>query len=433
MGDREGEESYGFAPRGQQARRDAAKTSRLMPNRQRSVPNPARMAMPPPYSQERTETPVWLWLGIGILLGIGATLLTSSLWLPSSGEVDLVDLEANERIPMTSGVASANEATLSTATAVTPSAAEEPAAEPSAAGAASINGATSTLRSDAEAEPLAVPESVEARDLATSVAALEADIDAALSSINRAGESDAPGQDSSPTIEVNLDQIDGPGAEALPEQATIERLLPADDTPAKQDTEAAAGDIGHDTSDVETTLAVQVTDRDAQAAEELKEELKEEPNPDEADVNESVRQDLADLIPAPQEIESRPSPPAADVAKKDVSDGTDIAVLTPAISSSPPPSRTSGAAAQGSGRLYRVQLAAVANEAAAQVYWREVNERLPGVFSDVEPVFNERVVDQRLYLRIWVGSFGRRSEADTYCGWLKDQGQDCFVTRVDNL
>ncbi|MEZ5935507.1 MAG: hypothetical protein R3F54_27030 [Alphaproteobacteria bacterium] len=37
-----------------------------------------------------------------------------------------------------------------------------------------------------------------------------------------------------------------------------------------------------------------------------------------------------------------------------------------------------------------MQLAAVNNEAAAQVYWREVNERLPSVFAGIRPIFDER-------------------------------------------
>jgi|GEM_PF-3757583 len=97
---------------------------------------------------------------------------------------------------------------------------------------------------------------------------------------------------------------------------------------------------------------------------------------------------------------------------------------------SPPLVTTNG---NSKGRLYRVQLAAVDNENAASAFWREVNLRLPGLFADVEPIFDERLVDERLYLRIWVGEFARRDEALGYCGFLKGKGQDCFVTRVDKL
>lgn len=83
--------------------------------------------------------------------------------------------------------------------------------------------------------------------------------------------------------------------------------------------------------------------------------------------------------------------------------------------------------------LYRVQLAAVDSETDAWIYWREMNERLPGIFTDVVPVFNERMIDERRYLRIWVGAFTDQTDAISYCDWLKEQEQDCFVFRANKV
>jgi len=84
---------------------------------------------------------------------------------------------------------------------------------------------------------------------------------------------------------------------------------------------------------------------------------------------------------------------------------------------------------QPSKRIYRVQLAAVDGEKDAEIYWREAKTRLPAVLDGVEPIFDRREVDQRIFFRVWIGAFDKRTEADNYCGWLKSKGQDCFVTR----
>ncbi len=81
------------------------------------------------------------------------------------------------------------------------------------------------------------------------------------------------------------------------------------------------------------------------------------------------------------------------------------------------------------GLIYRVQLAAVDDEPAAKAYWQEVQARLPNLFTDIEPLFDRREVGKRIFYRIWIGEFEKRADADDYCGELKSEGQDCFVTR----
>jgi hypothetical protein len=394
-----------------------------MPDRQFAFPpQPARAPVAQSYDHERTETSVWLWLGIGVVLGIGATLLSSSLWLPESGDVDLVELEASEDAIKSSGVASVNEATErrqplqgntgAPALSVAEAAIIAEPASPEPASTTTIE-VSSPPPSDGDN-----PSQTETQLVALDV------VDAVVPPpVNGVDESDAaePAAKPEPASDRELaDQSDTP---RQPLSATTERLLPADDADVKGDDDAEAANAGDSaadevdpgSSDIEIALAPPAT-------------TPEEPEVSQPLASETVVEESAALTPV--EAEPRASD-AAGSGGRDTAGGTELAAVTPAVANgSSPPISTDRRA---SGRLYRVQLAAVANEAAARVFWREANERLPNVFKGVEPVYDERIVDQRLYLRIWVGSFGLRREADSYCAWLKEQGQDCFVTRVDNL
>ena len=418
MGDRDGGEGFGFAPRGSQARRDGVGTSRtpLLDRQYSSKPHPTRASIAQDYNHDKSEKPVWLWLGIGVLLGVGATLLTSSLWLPSGGDVDIVELEAPNQVTTSPGVAAANEAILSA-----PSAGAEPSAHPPEVDiTATTSGASAELPLDAEAESLSPLSDGEKREAEARLVALDVEDAALHTSVNDNGQNGAASQMGLGKVDVGEDQeVNGLVAPAPSTTATTtERLLPADDAEdfaldEIKDVQASSG-----LSDpAEALAALTATPADSET--------------DRADANEPTAEELDDRSSSAARTESKLTTPAVDAGLDDSVERTELAAVTPALASNPsPPSSTDS---EPGGRLYRVQLAAVANEAAAQVYWREVNERLPGVFSGVEPVFDERVVEQRLYLRVWVGSFGLRREADSYCSWLKDRGQDCFVTRVDNL
>lgn len=115
-------------------------------------------------------------------------------------------------------------------------------------------------------------------------------------------------------------------------------------------------------------------------------------------------------------------------AKKQLPEPTELASVAK-------PAGNSGAAAtavsqkRSSKRVYRVQLAAVDDESAAQVYWLEAMTRLPTIFADTVPVFDRSKVNKRVFFRIWVGEFESGADAGNYCAKLKSNGQDCFVTR----
>jgi hypothetical protein len=382
-------------------------------------PHPARAQIAQSHDHEK---PVWLWLGIGVLLGVGATLLSSSLWLPKGGDVDLVQVEAGEQVATSAGVASASEATPSTS-----NIAEEVTPKPPEADVvATVNDASPTSLANAETEATSAADGGEQLDVETRLVALEVDDEALQPPVNGASQNGVTELADTSKTEADRDQTGGelvrPASDA---PLTTERLLPAEDAKPEslEGVEVTAVDAG---PDLESGLA---NDAEALAPLSTAPVTPEEPVADRSGSSEPDA--LSDISSSDDRAEPKPPAPAADAGENEVVDRTELAVVTPAVASNPgPPSATDP---REGGRLYRVQLAAVANEAAARVYWREVNERLPGVFDDVEPVFDERVVDQRLYLRVWVGSFGLRGEADSYCSWLKEKGQDCFVTRVDNL
>jgi cell division septation protein DedD len=105
----------------------------------------------------------------------------------------------------------------------------------------------------------------------------------------------------------------------------------------------------------------------------------------------------------------------------------DPAVAAPSVNE--PEKAAAPQAPPAAKRMYRVQLAAVNNEQRAQAFWQQAQTRLPALFDDIEPMFDRREVDNRIFYRVWVGAFDGRTAAEAYCGKLKNQGQDCFVTQ----
>ncbi len=351
------------------------------------------MAQPPkPMAQVTSgDGPPWIWLLIGVFLGAGGTLFSASLWLPDT-PVASAGLEAKE----------------------IPRSPDDGAATAASAG--------------------------DHRQIA------ELEVDAAAEPAEGAGGAMIPVPE--PTIEQTAAATEAPTAEVS-------------ETPAPQ------------TSTLETATletAASETSPETVAADDLAPNDGEQENMAHPAL-EIVRQSqepvvVAETANATIHDERRTEPPAAAASaditrtKAPASRGDKVAPedaiaalieksrrlqtasvqprsARPQTERGAPPlvTRTATAGPSGSGRerLYRVQLAAVDDEAAARVFWREVNQRLPGVFDDVQPIFDRRQVDRKEYHRVWVGAFDRHADAIDYCGWLKGQGQDCFVTRVDNL
>lgn len=434
MGLGDGDGGYGFARRGNPVRRKIGRRS-AVPGRSPSSQH-ADYGYPSTYAGDSAaeHRPPWIWLLIGFLLGTGSTLLTASFWLPENTSRHIVELDDGEPSPASDQkVAEVAQPRLDQ-TEVAALDVDEPAETHDAA-------TTDTER------PL--PRTDEAEDAAPAMDETEA------------APPDLGELAATPGTERLLPRVDGP-EEDIPDEAT-EIDIAAKDTPS----------IPPDTSDTDesnepTVDARQASDDSVTALLDPRDALVEltatTVSPPVEEVVETLPEDLSDPpVFGPSEPAANPPSPAdqdqAELTSPDPPDSPGPSDETTAnerpISAEPdeadtagdlPPRIrdalqaaraeapvTAGANASRSGRLYRVQLAAVDNETAARVYWREVNDRLPGVFSDVEPIFDQRTVGQRLFVRVWVGAFDNRGDADGYCGWLKQQGQDCFVTRVDSF
>lgn len=337
----------------------------------------------------------WAWLLFGLLLGTGGTLLTSTFWLPERQSSSLPDTVADDPALVMDGEAVA------------------------------------AVRDPAALDPK--------------------DLD------HRPGD-DAEGQPEVVDIAPDVENID-PELAAIGDDA-LESQLPTDGERALDFDQTELADRSEPLLDVDASSPSRndavVDESEKQAAaggpESLTDEQEQEvPLEAPASVSpEPLDIDVADEIdrrqPAPQVLAERAGDgeassveePPQETAAATPSNGADPDDLPPRIrqalrSADAGPADRTEADGSNRARVYRVQLAAVNDEAAARTYWREANERLPGIFTDVEPVFDQRVVEERLYLRIWVGAFDSRIDAVGYCDWLKEQGQDCFVTRTSDL
>ena len=76
---------------------------------------------------------------------------------------------------------------------------------------------------------------------------------------------------------------------------------------------------------------------------------------------------------------------------------------------------------------FRVQLAAVRDEADAQRAWDIFKQQIGPFVSGLEPFFERAETSNGVFYRLQVGPFGDDSEADRLCGELKKQDVSCFV------
>lgn len=379
MGEEEGGGSFGFAPPGGPARKEqgpksAARSGRARAKSRRSSARPA-----PAPRQRRSP---WVWLSIGLLLGAGVTLLTSAFWLPKAGDRPLVGdplagVEAEDRSLAADNVIAAAGDLSDTATVAEDIAPAGDEANPDDATASDVR-------------PVPRPDD----EIEISLAQHEDD--------SLAGASE-PTREARSTVEAaTVGETDG-------------QRDPGDATPATLDPAQALADLARSYDPTVEAEAPTARNEDGRQA----------------------RPDADTPRPGP----GRPN--GVDVAARTEDPGTaanavaniddDRADLPPRIRQALQAAERARENGSDGGGLYRVQLAAVDDEAAARVFWREVNDRLPGVFDDVEPIFNRREVDERLFYQVWVGTFADLSVATGYCGWLQEQGQDCFVTQVDRL
>lgn len=432
MGVGDGQDGYGFA------RRD-------MPPRKKVGRRTAVPAGPPPTGSlhrsasadayaPHSRKPAWIWLLIGVLLGTGGTLMTASFWFPEGGNREIAALETSadsQKAPQIETVTPENEAV-----------APEDALEVLAADDGSAEAPGSSMEVAAVTAVPAVPSTDQASPGSETTRSI-----APEPTLSDLSPPETPSSETSPR-DANPN---GRGPETV---TTSEQLLPAASADATTDIERRPDEAGSSEIllDPEAALAALVS-KDGPAPTSLPQPredtaartrsvvpapaLPTQPSPEPletaatATIDELVRR-ADDQVPSTPVPSRNTSVGPEDPRPARVTERTDLPPrIKQALLQAAAESRTTRAISGE--RLYRVQLAAVDNEAAARIFWREVNARLPGVFTDVEPIFDKRVVDERQYLRIWVGAFDTVRDADGYCAWLKQQGQDCFVTRVDKL
>ena len=384
----EGSGNYGFARRNNQVHKKVGRSAAVQSN----APIDPKSYVAP------SQKPIWVWLLIGFLLGTGGTLLMASLWLPASGDRHIATPESGDRpSPENDGAAAAtvteqslqeevrNELQLEGTSVVTPDV---------------ENSAITSLAETASPDTHDLSEAPADLTRGSSPSAGELAGGTLLSAAARNAEDDVEQRP------IDGDRSTGPSAPEQALSALVAKTTPSETPPTPSP----------------------LDDRSSNPAPERPDQGERALSPPEGPAFAAKPDD------EPKEVVD-PQPRTSEAASSNDAERSELPPrIRQALQAAKEESRsTTGTKAQSNTYLYRVQLAAVDNEAAARVFWQEVNERLPGVFADVEPIFNQRLVDERLYLRIWVGAFESRPDADGYCGWLKLKGQDCFVTRVDNL
>jgi cell division septation protein DedD len=90
------------------------------------------------------------------------------------------------------------------------------------------------------------------------------------------------------------------------------------------------------------------------------------------------------------------------------------------------PERSQTAAVDGA---FRIQLAAVRDEADARRAWDLFQVDLGPVLSGLEPFIERADTANGVFYRVQIGSFASLQEAEALCDELKQRNASCFVIR----
>ncbi|MFT8721569.1 MAG: SPOR domain-containing protein [Acetobacter malorum] len=82
-------------------------------------------------------------------------------------------------------------------------------------------------------------------------------------------------------------------------------------------------------------------------------------------------------------------------------------------------------ASAGTGGKFRVQLAALQNEAQAQQEWSRLKTRYPTLFADRSPVIEKVQRDNAVFYRLRVGGFASVAETRSFCSAVRERGLGC--------
>lgn len=145
---------------------------------------------------------------------------------------------------------------------------------------------------------------------------------------------------------------------------------------------------------------------------------------------EAAARALAAGEPVPVAIAGLPAPPApagetASAPTAETSEDMAEAAPPPASPpSSPPPSPAAASAGAAKGRAWLVQLGAYASEPAARVAWATLVAQAADLLVGQAPIYQARGG----LVRLQVGPFPQRAEAQALCAQLSASGRPCFVT-----
>lgn len=174
-----------------------------------------------------------------------------------------------------------------------------------------------------------------------------------------------------------------------------------------------------------------------------------EPTPEPAPVSDKEEWTIRDVIPSgllknpfknetAREMEAAErenlaasgTPPRA----KDVPPPPDAGLRAPdaqekAVTPAPAPAPAAALAPQGQGDWY-IQLSSTPDMAAAQATWADVTRRNPGMFTDIEPRFQEADLGKKgKFVRVQAGPLTER-DANRKCAEYKAKGQgDCILVK----
>ena len=95
-------------------------------------------------------------------------------------------------------------------------------------------------------------------------------------------------------------------------------------------------------------------------------------------------------------------------------------IVTPSDRISPDSSKTG---------TFGVLLASRTSDIDARATWQDLQKRSPTVLSGLTPNFVKLSIDNRVYIRIVIGSWESKNSANEFCSRLKLMGTDCVVVR----
>jgi SPOR domain len=147
------------------------------------------------------------------------------------------------------------------------------------------------------------------------------------------------------------------------------------------------------------------------------------PSEAEAEAAASAAPDLAttETPPVRQAIAPRPPPPPPEPAPRQPSEPESAAEPTP------PPAQPIQVAAIDD--RYRVQVAAVREEADARRAWDLFMADLGPLLREVQPFFERAETANGVFYRVQVGRFETEEAAESLCEELKQHNASCFVIR----